>query len=147
MSKETDFPNLRDEDWEQTSDIDPAYNCIAYAAGRIDVFWWPDPFGPPLDDYWPLNVRRDETIEAFVELFGTCGYEPCSDGLLEEGYEKIVLYALGRTPTHAAKQLADGRWTSKLGPCEDIRHVNLECLEGPCYGRPVQFLRRPVADS
>jgi hypothetical protein len=145
MSKDIDFPNLRAEDWKQTSEIDPVYNCIAYAAGRTDVFWWPDSFAPPLDDYWPANVSREETIEAFVELYGTFHYEPCSDDSLESGYEKVVIYAIGTIPTHAAKQLSDGSWTSKLGTYEDIQHRDLECLNGPCYGQPVRFMRRPIA--
>ncbi len=144
MSKDVDFPNLRDEDWSETSEIDPGYNCIAYAAGRTDVYWWPDSFAPPLDDYWPANVTREETIEAFVELYGTFDYELCSDGSLESGYEKVAIYAIGTTPTHAAKQLPDGRWTSKLGIAEDIQHHNVECLNGPCYGQPVRFMRRPL---
>ena len=145
MSKGVDFPNLRDEDWRQTSEIDPVYNCVAYAAGRTDVFWWPDPFAPPLDDYWPTNVTREETIEAFVELYATFHYEPCTDGSLESGYEKVVIYAISTTPTHAARQLPDGTWTSKLGTYEDIQHHDLECLNGPCYGQPVRFMRRPIA--
>jgi hypothetical protein len=148
MSKETDFPHLKDEDWQESSPVDASYNCIAFAAGRSDVYWWPDPFAPPLNDYWPQGVLCEETIEAFIELYRTFGYEPSDssdDGSLETGYEKIALFALGTTPTHAAKQLPDGRWTSKLGVYEDIEHNNLSCLDGPCYGRVVQFLRRPLS--
>jgi len=148
MSKETDFPNLKDEAWQESSPVDASYNCIAFAAGRTDVFWWADPFAPPLDDYWPQGIPREETIEAFIELYRTFGYAPCDltdDGSLEPGYEKIALYAEGTIPTHAAKQLPDGRWCSKLGLYEDIKHDNQACLNGPCYGCPVRFLRRPFS--
>ncbi|MCI0637958.1 MAG: hypothetical protein L0Y72_23715 [Gemmataceae bacterium] len=36
-------------------------------------------------------------------------------------------------PTHAARQLPTGRWSSKLGPSEDIEH-DLHALEGEIYG-------------
>ena len=46
-------------------------------------------------------------------------------------------------PTHAARQFPGGRWTSKLGPAEDIEH-ELEELAGPLYGEVVLILRRPA---
>lgn len=45
-------------------------------------------------------------------------------------------------PAHAARQLADGSWTSKCGRSEDIRHT-LEGLAGDVYGEPTIFLSRP----
>ena len=51
------------------------------------------------------------------------GYAPIGeDGPLQDGYEKIAIYALDGEPTHAARQLDTGRWTSKLGKHEDIEH-------------------------
>jgi hypothetical protein len=41
---------------------------------------------------------------------------------LEPGFLKVALYGTGLTYTHAARQLADGKWTSKLGKGEDIEH-------------------------
>ena len=43
---------------------------------------------------------------------------------------------------HAAKQLYNGRWTSKVGGNVDIEHDLLD-LEGPCYGNVVMYFRRP----
>jgi hypothetical protein len=61
-------------------------------------------------------------------------------------FEKIVLYGVrvgtDIVPTHAARQLVDGRWTSKLGNCEDIEHDTIEMLNGPRYGVPICFLKR-----
>ena len=82
-------------------------------------------------------------MAAFVQAFATIGYSPCPDGSLEAGWEKVALYATDEGPTHAARQLPTGRWTSKLGPDDDIEHA-LEGLCGPAYGSVVQFLRRPV---
>lgn len=85
-------------------------------------------------------------MEAFHAAFRTLGYALCDDGALEAGYEKIALYAkqAGATlkPTHAARQLGDGQWTSKVGDFEDIKHVTLESLHGPQYGEVVQYMRR-----
>jgi hypothetical protein len=70
------------------------------------------------------------------------GYEPCSSAELAEGVEKVALYAKDGVVTHAARQLADGWWTSKLGSNIDMRH-RLDAVEGPTYGRVVQCLARP----
>jgi hypothetical protein len=46
-------------------------------------------------------------------------------------------------PTHAARQVAADRWTSKLGELEDIEH-SLRDLEGAVYGSVVQIMKRAV---
>ncbi|TAF36353.1 MAG: hypothetical protein EAZ69_10585 [Oscillatoriales cyanobacterium] len=46
-------------------------------------------------------------------------------------------------PTHAARQLANGKWTSKLGWLEDIEH-ELDGLTGDRYGVVGQILKRAV---
>ena len=62
---------------------------------------------------------------------------------MEEGVEKIALYAdQGGEPTHMARQLRSGKWTSKLGELEDIEHDDLAILEGECYGQVVTILKR-----
>ena len=55
-----------------------------------------------------------------------------------------MIYVLNAVPTHAARQLPDGKWTSKLGPFEDIKHSTLVCLKGPLYGEPDTYMKRPV---
>ena len=136
------FPHLRESPWEVTSLATRSYNCIAWAAGDDTRRWWPDPQG---FYYWPAAVRREETLEAFAEAFATLGYERCPDGDLspDERFAKVVLYAVGSSPTHAARQLPSGEWTSKCGGLEDITH-SIEALSGSDYGEPVVVLRRPV---
>lgn len=96
--------------------------------------------------YWPSNAPREETIEAFVRAFATLGFVECADGALEQGVEKVAIYAemIAGTPspTHAARQLSDGRWTSKIGELEDIEHTTPEAVNCAVYGAPVRFLRR-----
>ena len=76
------------------------------------------------------SVWNESLIDSVVELFLAAGYELCGDGSLEDRYEKIAIYAKDGEPTHAARQLGDGRWTSKLGKYEDIEHDSLDALYG-----------------
>lgn len=137
----SDFPNLKEIHHEITSQSTREYNCIAWAAGDVENWWWPDEMGT---GYWPPNVPRVQTIMAFILAYGSLGYVPCDDGSREAGFEKIALYSFGDKPTHAARQLIDGQWTSKLGDCEDIRHTTVECLHGPRYGTVATYLKRPI---
>ncbi len=137
-----DLPNLNDTNGALKSSRDTTYNCIAFAIGDEESWWWPSEEG-----YWPDNVPLEVSVQAFIEAFGTRGYVPCLDSSLEPEFEKVALY--GRIaldgnlrPTHAAKQLPDGRWASKLGPLEDVEHFTLEAVSCPTYGAPVCYLRR-----
>lgn len=120
-----------------TSDRTTTYNCIAWAMGDDTRVWWPSGFGA----YWPPGVMQGCTREAFRWCFAGRGYEPCADGNLEHGVEKVCLYEKDNKPTHAARQLAFGRWTSKVGPDEDVEHDLLD-LAGRRYGRPVAYFAR-----
>ncbi|NET26084.1 hypothetical protein [Okeania sp. SIO1I7] len=46
-------------------------------------------------------------------------------------------------PTHAVRQLANGKWASKLGWLEDIEH-ELDALNGDRYGVVGQILKRSI---
>ena len=89
----------------------------------------------------------EETLESFKMFFELHGYQECGTGDLEPGFEKIALYEndKGET-THAAKQLANGTWTSKIGNWEDIEHHRVEGLEGTgmAFGSVRMFLRKPI---
>jgi hypothetical protein len=67
--------------------------------------------------------------------------------MLEPGFEKIAIFAKQsgnkRVPTHAARQLDSGEWTSKLGACEDISHAEAVSVSGPAYGNVAYFMSRP----
>jgi len=92
--------------------------------------------------FWPAGIRREETVAAFVEAFQALGYVPCADDQPGPGFEKVALYARAGVPKHAARQLPNGRWTSKLGELEDVEHT-LDGLAGSWYGSVVQVLKRP----
>ncbi len=141
--KLTWYPLLDPQNYVVTSDETDDYNCVGWAAIPDDPFqWWPLPDAP--EYYWPPGARRDETIEAFIEGFGTLRYQVCEAGDLEPGVEKIAIYALRGVPTHVARQLSDGRWTSKLGVWEDIEHHASRDLAGGRYGSPEVFMSRLV---
>jgi hypothetical protein len=132
------LPNLNRSNTEKTSPSGRYANCIAWAAGRKYGLWWPR----NLDAHWPSYAPNEETVAAFEAVFNGLGYSNCKDGSLEEGYEKIAIYARGSKPTHAARQLADGRWTSKLGDCPDITHEDLRTLEDGYYGQVARIMKR-----
>lgn len=120
-----------------TSPRDLHYNCIAHALGIRDAVWWPLGSG---DLRWLPGWPRVLTVDNVEGVF--VGFERCANGIPEPGFEKIAIYAKNKKPTHAARQLESGRWTSKLGPDEDVEH-DLADLMGRRYGQPVVFLRRP----
>jgi hypothetical protein len=136
------FPKLRGTGYQIQGPPDPTYNCIAWAAGVTDGWWWP--VGDPPRVYWPPGVPREETLEAIRLAFESLGYVACDRAELEPGQEKVALFAdsVG-FPTHAARQLASGRWTSKLGQLERIEHA-LHDLEGTAYGSVVLLMARAV---
>lgn len=138
------FDPIRDCTSDRTADQPVHYNCIAWAAGSDDQWWWP--WDSP-GCYWPTALPRQlpstETLENFVSAFKTLGYVECENGDLENGIEKVALFVDYRNkPLHAARSLPDGNWTSKLGEGEDIQHATLLALEGRRYGKAVAFLKR-----
>jgi hypothetical protein len=135
------FPNLTSGNHSVTSPETVEYNCIAWAAGDTEAWWWPD---ASRMYYWPPDIEPQDTLEGFERAFETLGYRRCSDLQLEPGYEKIVIY-VGSTgkPTHAARQLGTGKWTSKLGRMQDIQHDTPEGVCGEAYGEIALVMRRP----
>lgn len=159
--REENFSYLTKDLYEVTEGETSDYNCIALAAGDKTRWWWPDPWG---QYHWPIQ-RREQTVEAFVEMFESLGYQKCRCSLKKRLFEKVALYydpvgcvatidhpeVLLGSPTHAAKQLASGIWNSKLGEWEEIEHRTLKCLNGTditgkriSYGEPVQILKRAL---
>ena len=122
----------------------PVYNCIAWAAGDVTDWWWPDDITIG-EGYWPEGVPRVESLDAFIAAYGTIGYKRCTSSLFESGFTKIAIYAdSDGVPTHAARQLENGSWTTKFGDYEDIEHISLSCIRGPLYGKAVAYLKRPL---
>jgi hypothetical protein len=81
-----------------------------------------------------LDTVGKTRLQAFEELFTKWAWAETADANLEHGLQKIALYALFGEPTHAARLMPNGFWTSKLGGAIDITHNNLAELTGPKYG-------------
>jgi hypothetical protein len=132
------LPGLAGSGYVVTSPASPAYNCIAWAVGETDRWWWPDAIGV---GYWPDGVPREETLAAFLAAYTTLGYAPTANPAPEPDAVKVAIYARSGLPTHAARQLPSGRWTSKLGQAEDIEH-DLSDLVSSIYGDVAVILAR-----
>jgi hypothetical protein len=142
---EHDFPNLRRIGYRITSDNDARYNCIAYAAGESHRWWQPGYSGY----HWPETADKGDGIESLRNMFETLGYVVCDNEELEQGFDKVALYADNEGYwTHAAKQKDNGLWISKLGRGFDITHRTPHCFGGPNgYGNAVYFMKKPCEKS
>jgi hypothetical protein len=103
------------------------YNCIAWSLGITDRWVWPG-----------------KTVREFDALYARYGYKRAETRnlKLEAGVAKVALYgkltdAGELSATHAARQEADGTWTSKLGGEARIRHLTADAVAGPVYGDPI----------
>ena len=137
MSIYDSFPNIGDYAAKVTSAPTPTYNCIAWAFGDDRRFWWPG-----ARTYWPLRPHSSNALEAFHALFDAWGWQRTESRAYEGGQTKIALYWNNGSPTHAARLLASGKWTSKLGNEHDIMH-EIEDLYGPLYGMLYGIFARP----
>ena len=80
------LPRLTANNYRETSPASWEYNCIAWAAGLTNAWWWPAP-----GRYWPAEVPREDSLADFVALFATLGYAPGASVALEAGVEKVAL--------------------------------------------------------
>jgi len=139
------FPELRTTPFRLTSPSDRNYNCIGWAADDTNNWWWPEGDAPTI--YWPPSAPRELTLAAFGAVFSMLGYTVAVDESHEPGFEKVALFAdPDGIPTDAARQLASGRWSSKLGEAEDIEH-ELHALAGEVYGAVALILKRPLVQG
>ena len=136
-----DFHHLNTGTCQVTSPATNAYNCIAWAAGNDKRWWDPDSLY-----YWPKGVPREVSLDAVLQVYERLGFAICVGGELETGFDKIAIFVkeIGphKIPTHAARQLESGEWTSKLGAFEDISHKSVDAVCGPTYGEVKYFMSR-----
>ena len=134
------FPKLSSEDFQIVDQPSRRYNCIAYAAGDTTEWWWPDGI-----NYWPPWATRDNRMGSLKEVFAGLGYDPCDDSDAEDGYQKVALYEVWGKFEHAAAQMPNGRWRSKMGRGPVIEHRSPESLSGGMYGDATNTMRRVVS--
>ena len=134
------FPDLRETGYQITSPATPSYNCFAWAGDDTRYWWQPIALR---GFYWPDEIPGELNMENLTAVYKLLGYSVCESREVEAGVEKIAIYAeADGMPTHAARQLSSGKWTSKLGELEDVEHAALEGLER-FYGKVKQILGRP----
>ncbi len=134
------FPKLLINGYSLESSATPQYNCIAWAAGETKLWWEPDPLNL---NHWPPGIPRIYTLDAYIKVYEILGYTVCHDAKYENNFEKVAIYVDSNgKPTHAARQLSSGKWTSKLGELEDIDHATVDCLVGLVYGSVAVILKR-----
>ena len=133
------FPNLSGEDFEVVDQPSDSYNCIAYAANDISQRW-----DPNTGNYWPPWAPGNNLVNSLKQVFEGLGYEECEDSHLEDGYLKVALYEEQGETKHAAVQMPNGHWRSKLGYGPVIEHRSPESLSGGMYGEATVFMRRTL---
>src|SRR5262249_40151901 len=124
------FPRLREE-FEVLAAASPSYNCIGWSLG-FNNSW-----------VWPVEAGQTVSLYHFDALYRYYGFTRVNKLAYrrQPDHDKVVLYAARRanghiTPTHAARQMPDGSWTSKLGSLPLIRHLHPHDVAGPSYGSP-----------
>ena len=136
------FPNSLYDPFFKTSETDWKYNCIAHAYGNDTNWFWPISNNYP-SWFWPPHIPKALHIDSFIKLFEDIGYERCIDGSLEIGFQKVAIFEKDNIPTHAAKQLLGGLWSSKLGQNKDAAHT-IKCIEGSDYGYVSVYMKRAI---
>jgi len=140
LSSRNAIAGLREDNFSALGPNNPLYNCIAWSIGSRHDWVWPG-----------------DTISDFDGLYAQHGYHPLDsvdDHALshEPGVEKIAIYGYisnrpsrakqGPVVTHAARQIDDGQWTSKLGSNSLIAHPDPRTIEGSTYGKLLKVYAR-----
>lgn len=138
------FPKLSADNYKHTSDAAARYNCVAFANDDDRKWWQAGLYGGRY--YWPPDTS--DTLEGWVSIFTSQGFELTSNREIEAEFEKVAIYVDLRDmlPAHVAKSYGS-EWKSKLGRYQDIQHSSLDVLEGDqhCeYGIVERILKRPI---
>lgn len=130
------FPNLNfDQHFTFTSAKGDDYNCAAWAVEIIDEWI----------QFKDENGHLDVSLKRYIDYYEKHGFVKCDNQDFEEGWIKIVIYADDKNEfTHVARQLPNGKWTSKLGDWEDIEHESPQVLAGKSYGKPTVVMGKKV---
>lgn len=135
----TKWPNMAEGvNFKFTSEQTWDYNCVAYVLGIKDDW---------IDFYYTADgsVSMDLGINSYIDLFKNHGFSICKNDSLQKGFEKIAIFEdSNKWFSHVSLQLSDGKWTSKMGEYEDIKHTDLESVSNGIYGTSVVFMKREI---
>jgi hypothetical protein len=113
------YTSLRTED----------YNCTAWATEIIH-------------DWVQFDNGYDTRISTYISYFEQKNFVRTDNKEVEIGVTKIAIYFEGEEFKHVARQLKNGKWTSKIGDWEDVEHDNIEILFGEFYGTQTIIMQR-----
>lgn len=138
------FPDLQEgTSLEFTSEVDPNYNCLAWAVSCNTRY-----FERGKGCFWPWDNIADDTPEGWAEVCQVHGFIPIpaqNTGFVF-GVEKIAILVNAEGELHAARQDRNGWWKSKLGGWgPDIDHKELDQIKA-VYGDVVNVLQRVRPD-
>lgn len=134
------FPKLHGTPWEIKSRKTRRYNCLAWAAREKHRRW-----DFTKGAHWPPGVKRASGIAYLVGAFQAEGFSVCNESdcrKYDSTADSIVVYEMNRIGMHAARLLANGMWSSKLGDVEDVQHKTPEDISGTTYGNPIVYMKR-----
>ena len=146
------FPQLvSDKIFLPTSEINPHYNCIAWAMRFADR--WVDPT-VTAGHWWPIQVTGKVTTDlhpdTLVKAFEALSFTICPNGKKEWFYDKVALYYNPATGlwSHAARIINDNEYYSKIGGLWALHHGAGGTLSNPAsgindYGIIYKYMRRP----
>ena len=145
--REKRFPNLVASGYKKTSDETSTYNCLAWAVGDTTKWWQPNSVEP--GHWWPPLAPAGPQVEIYAQALETLRFKRCQKPRWEKGVLTIALFTKPNGHfAHAAKLLANGKWSSKLGDWEDITHNTLAALESDgtreAYGKVAIYLRKRI---
>jgi hypothetical protein len=137
----TGFPRLGEE-FEVLAPASVMYNCIGWSLGNTGAW------------VWPTDGQQPAYLPNFDALYRYYGFRRVKGLEFRRwpGHDKVVLYAVRKSdgsiqPTHAARQMPDGSWSSKLGSLPLIRHLHPNDIAGPSYGVPYVIYVRKRPDA
>lgn len=124
------FPGAKDKRLPIKDDPNDEYNCIGYAVNER------------------ANLDPRGTADAQRRFLIDRGFDPSNDAKHVKGKYKVAVYGKRRPdgsyePTHAAKEVGEGVWRSKLGKGPLVEHNDLDDISGEQYGYPMWYFEKP----
>jgi hypothetical protein len=109
------FPLLTDYELIPNSE-DNKYNCISHTIGIKDKYYWPYEDEQEYYFEYSWSVKNEISNESFDEFYKYHGFEKMDllNFFYDPKYIKVALYTNNGIPTHAAIQVDDVYWESKV---------------------------------
>ena len=80
-------------------------------------------------------------MDSLKEACAGLGYRQGHKSHVEYGYQRVALYEVEDKCQHAAVQMPNGLWHSKMGHGPVIEHRSPESLSGGMYGDATVYMR------